>query len=144
MQYAMRDVDVMVIWIGAGSYTGSKLYLNNGGHHGFAAGINIGNGVDTVYGVALGDMDGDGDVDLVVGNSSQKSKLYLNIGGDKIFDEGTAFGSGSDNTRSVALADGDGDLDLVVGNYQSNKLYLNTALPLLSRLGPTLRLLRRC
>ncbi|MCP4538621.1 MAG: tandem-95 repeat protein, partial [Chloroflexi bacterium] len=79
-----------------------------------------------------GDVDGDGDLDLAVGNAGGQNVVYLNDG-DGTFDTTSYnFGTGSDWTRSVALGDvdGDGDLDLAVGNQcQQNVVYLNEAWP---------------
>ncbi len=82
---------------------------------------------DNTLSVALGDVEGDGDLDLAVGNDNQQSVIYLNDGAGH-FSFGSNFGTNSDQTRSVAFgdADGDGDLDLAVGNYnQQNMVYLN-------------------
>ncbi len=108
----------------------NKLYLNPG-HTDFTAvtGTPIGSDEDSTRSVALADVDGDGDLDVVAGNSGLTNKLYLNKGGAHGFASGSVIGSEKDSTESVALADvdGDGDLDLVAGNYnnQINKLYLN-------------------
>ncbi len=82
--------------------------------------------------VVMGDVDGDGDLDLVFGNFGQ-NRLYLNDGKGK-FTDATAsrLPKDSDFTWAAALGDvdGDGDLDLVFGNIGSipaelNRLYLN-------------------
>ncbi len=82
---------------------------------------------DTTFSVAYGDVNGDGHLDLAVGNFSEQNVVYLNSGAGT-FAASTNFGPGSDRTYSVALGDvdGDGDLDLAVGNYnRQNVVALN-------------------
>ena len=94
------------------------------------------NDSDRTHSVALGDVDGDGDLDLVFGNwgpAGGQNLLFLNDGKGS-FTDATAsrLPKDSDGTYAVAVGDvdGDGDLDLVFGNWgtlflQQNRLYLN-------------------
>jgi hypothetical protein len=101
---------------------------------------------NTTRSVALGDIDLDGDVDLVCGNSQQSNTLFLNEGGT--FTVFSTWFPPSERTRSVALGDldGDGDLDVVCGNswdpiaaYAPNTIYLNNAGVLSPMAADTLR-----
>ena len=91
--------------------------------------------------VAWGDWDGDGDLDLAVGNGhssgygEQVNQVYENDGGTLKLDPGSGFGwaSTGDESCTESLAwgdyDDDGDLDLAVGNSgypaEANQVYEN-------------------
>ncbi|GEM_PF-3048891 len=110
----------------------NRLYLNNGTENPFdsVAGKEITADIRNTRSLVLGDVDGDGDSDLIVGNEGKPSRLYLNNGTDDPFDRvtGTDIMTGSEHTASLILtdADADGDLDLTAGNTDSpNCIYLN-------------------
>ena len=84
-------------------------------------------------GIATGDVDRDGDIDFVVANIARPIQLYINDGTGTYFDIQNVS-SNNRNANDVALADidGDGFLDVIAAttSFQWNKLYLNTADPL--------------
>ncbi len=82
-------------------------------------------------GVAWGDYDNDGDLDLYLANSGQANKLFRNEGGD-VFSEvagGTQLAdTGAGQGVAWGDADNDGDLDLYLANQgQPNRLFRNDA-----------------
>ncbi|KPA12999.1 hypothetical protein MHK_006794, partial [Candidatus Magnetomorum sp. HK-1] len=122
------DIDILVGNLGQLN----KLYINNGTDDPFhgETSLNISLDADNTAALAVGDVDNDGDIDVIVGNYNQINKLYLNNG---IYDpfygvSGQTIGNAGYKTVSLKLVDidGDGDLDLIEGNdTQYNKLYLN-------------------
>ena len=84
-------------------------------------------GLDATRDVAAGDVDGDGDIDLVFGNLGI-DRLLLNDGSGNMVDMTAArMPMNNDQTSALALRDldGDGDLDLLVVNVGQNRLLLN-------------------
>ena len=76
--------------------------------------------------VALGDMDGDGDLDAFFARDPHSNQVWLN-NGDSTFTN-TNQNLGNSRSSSVALGDldGDGDLDAFVGNdCENDKVYIN-------------------
>jgi len=73
--------------------------------------------------VAIGDLDGDGDADLVVANSGSDDVSVLLNTGVGTFAEDTLYGAGFVPV-SVAIGDldGDADADLAIGNFNSNNV----------------------
>ena len=84
-----------------------------------AAGVGCGTN-SASKGVAFADVNGDGQLDLLVGMLGGPNALFLNQGQGRFTNTTAAAGlSSKAGTHSLAMADvdGDGDLDLYVANY---------------------------
>jgi hypothetical protein len=95
--------------------------------------INHGGGVWTSFdafgggwtdAVAIGDLNGDGLPDVVVGNKDVASTLWLNTGSTQFVDSGQAFMT---NVQDLVLADfnGNGTLDIFMAASPRSVLYTN-------------------
>ena len=100
---------------------------------------------DDTEALALGDVDGDGDLDALIGNQSDRhgsvqNNLYLNDG-TGIYTDVTATYMPAITDRTYALVlgdvDGDRDLDALIGNEGQNLLLLNDDRPFFGLDGPT-------
>ena len=76
-------------------------------------------------GVQLGDLDGDGDLDMVVANAGTTSGVYLNDGAGAFADSGQALGSAQSREVELGDLDGDGDLDAILINNGANTRWTN-------------------
>jgi hypothetical protein len=101
----------------------------------------FGTGSDTTGSIVVGDMDGDGDLDMVVGNSSgagptaDQDVVYLNDGAGNFYSGPTdcgltqvlrCFGVDGAISRAVGDIDTDGDLDIIATQSRgSGIVYLN-------------------
>lgn len=74
-------------------------------------------------GAAFADLDGDGDLDLLVNSYGQGTLLFVNQGDGHFRPSDTVLNPGQGGS-SLALADidGDGDLDLYVANYRTRTI----------------------
>ncbi len=107
--------------------TGSTFFAA-GGHRvwqGFAAGVDVpGSNTGTRYAIALGDMDGDGDLDLVAGSADNSlDRIHMNNGMGQFSLPSSISVPSANQGYTYALAlgdlDGDGDLDVMVGKYDN-------------------------
>ncbi|MGB4803278.1 MAG: FG-GAP-like repeat-containing protein, partial [Anaerolineae bacterium] len=120
----------------------NAVYLNdckdNKGHFPKEPSQRFGSEFEGTKSLALGDLDRDGDLDLVVANFYAPNVVYFNDGRGLFSTERAAYLGTLDNkTYSVALADfdGDGSLDIVAGVWATssdigmlaldNVIYLN-------------------
>lgn len=109
----------------------SKIYLSDGTASGYTLGV--GNftpspPIGTAEGVRAGDMDGDGDVDLLFlnGYNAEAKIIYRNDGNNLFTLVWTSVENETTMGGDLADMDGDGDLDVVVVNYNGPiRIYRN-------------------
>jgi len=81
------------------------------------------------YGVALGDIDSDGDLDAFVANSggSKPNTVWLNDGSGTFTDSGQTLGDTLSSSVALGDLDSDGDLDAFVANDygHADRVWLN-------------------
>jgi hypothetical protein len=101
----------------------NTVWLNDGAGRFSDSGQRLG-AADTVA-AALGDLDGDGDLDAFVGNVRAADEVWLNDGLGNFSVSGQSLGNA--DTQRVALGDldGDGDLDGVADTNDGAWLWLN-------------------
>ena len=115
------DLDAYLVQSGSltsSSAGGDRVYINRGDGR-FDAGASLPDGAGYGMGVAAGDYDNDGDVDLYVTNVGP-NVLLRNDGTGRFESVGTAAGVADPGWGASAAfldLDADGDLDLYVANY---------------------------
>ena len=82
---------------------------------------------ELLCGLRTADLDGDGDVDIIVGNTGGQNAIFLNDGTGLHYEE-QRFGDPEGTTYGVATGDvnGDGYVDIAVANSDGlNRVFLN-------------------
>src|SRR5213080_3290722 len=135
------DLLVGNIYMGNGNYSrGSVGLLLGNGDGTFLGPVSFDSGGEYAYGVAVGDINGDGKLDLFVANFCADSTcasggVAVFLGkGDGSFQPVVTYGSGGLDSYSVAVGDvnGDGKPDLLVANQCSNRNNSNSCTGLLT------------
>ncbi len=111
---ADKDLDLLVV----NEREPSRVYINDGlGRFGSPTGGGLKTDLDRARSVTVGDVDGDGDQDIVIGNDGAGNSLYLNDGRVSFVDASRAPSLGaSDPALEFVDVDGDKDLDIVAPN----------------------------
>ncbi len=107
-------------------WPGQNLVFLNQGRARFSVQRELGDDLRTSYAAEPADLDGDGDLDIVVGNDRAPNQILLNDGAGR-FEPGSVFGEIS-SVRSLTVADidRDGDLDVLsTCRGMQNQIYLN-------------------
>ncbi len=121
----------------SGSYTGGISFFKGEGNGKYAAAQKLlnkqGNPLSDEYAQTpcLGDWDGDGDWDMVIGFITGPAKLFLNGGKMDFKEAGTLKLNGKDLNASdggpcITDWDGDGKLDLLMGDGEGGVRYYQT------------------
>lgn len=107
-----------------------RLYLNNG--DGMFSDITAthlpDDNNDMTYAVAVGDIDGDGMVDMAFANDESHNRLYINKGAGRFADVSYNLPDDNDPSHDIDLVDidDDRDIDIIISNMGiQNRIYIN-------------------
>ncbi len=123
------DLDALVANNGEASDNAPVLWLNDGTSRFVDSTQRL--GFTNVYAAVLGDLDGDGDLDAFIANSSHggadpANKVWLNDGKGVFSDSGQSLGLLYSLTAALGDLEDDGDLDAVTGSWKGGpKIWLN-------------------
>lgn len=106
------DKDIVT---GSSAGAGDMYYYLNNGSGTYGAGVGLSSTQSSQYDIELGDVDVDGDIDIVSSDRyGETVKWYENNGGLSFTERSIASGLDADNVFDVAVGDLDGDTDLDV------------------------------
>ena len=109
-----NDLDAMIA-DGAGFGAPNTVWINDGNGNFSDSGQTL--GAARSYSIALGDLDGDQDLDALVTNYQQADEVWVNDGGGIFTDSGQVIDIAYGLSAALGDLDGDGALDAVVANY---------------------------
>lgn len=119
---------------------GIRVWKNNGNATFVATGQVIAAEGSSLGQVALGDVDGDEDLDLFVARvANQPNQIWLNNGAGQFADSGQSLGKGHSTDVALGDVDNDGDLDAFVVDSTHNTVWLNNGAGQFSDSGQQLR-----
>ncbi len=131
------DLDAWITnqWNGADG--SNRVWINDGSGNFNDSGQALGNFASKS--VALGDLDGDDDLDAWVANYNEPNRVWINDGSGNFADSGQLFGNSRSFGVSLGDLDSDGDLDAWVANHnQPNHVWINDGLGNFSDSGQSL------
>ena len=125
-----RDFDAFVCnhILADGTNGGHQIWLNDGKGNFTNSGQLLGSNISN--GIALGDMDKDGDLDAYIANGSEyrqpeSNTIWINDGKAKFTQNNQSFEADRSNNLKLGDLDGDGDLDAFIVTDDGNKVFFN-------------------
>ncbi|CAM9362872.1 unnamed protein product, partial [Ectocarpus fasciculatus] len=112
------DLDVVSAWKTGDRFT---WYSNADGEGTFAIGLDLSTTANGAYALALADLDGDDDIDVVSASVWDGLAWHENSDGNGVFSLGISLEAG-EPAKDVVTADldGDGDLDIISASYDGS------------------------